>query len=131
MKPGKWSPLPGHIVRAHVQYTDKEQGKSRFPVVVSSDSFNREHPEVIVAFATSSANIHRPQSYDVEISDKHPNFPMTGLARSTTVRCGRLWTIDKRKISTVMGSVPGDLLGDIQKLVVECFQESGQTSAKA
>jgi len=123
-----WSPSPGYIIRAEVQYSDKEGNKSRFPVVVSSSDFNRQHTEVIVAFTTSSRNIRRPQSYDVEISDRHTGFSQTGLAHSTTVRCGRLWTIDKRKISDVIGTVPDNLLLDIQKLVFRCFTVPTKTN---
>jgi len=119
----QWSPSPGHIIHAHVQYSDSEATKSRFPIVVSSSEFNRKHPEVIVAFATSSENIHHPRSYDVEISDRHIDFAQTGLTHSTTVRCGRLWTVDKRKISDVIGIVPANLLMDIQRLVLECFKD--------
>ena len=124
MSSRKWSPTPGHIIRAIVQYSDSEGTKSRFPVVISSSQFNQQHPEVIVAFTTSTLNIRHPRSYDVEISDKHPDFGLTGLTHNTTVRCGRLWTIDKRRISDVIGIVPNDLLVDIQKLVLKCFTES-------
>jgi len=124
MVPQQWSPSPGHIIHTHVQYSDSEATKSRFPVVVSSSEFNKKYPEVIVAFATSSKNIQHPRSYDVEISDKHQQFTQTGLTHSTTVRCGRLWTIDKRKISDVIGIVPDELLNDIRKLVQESFIES-------
>ena len=123
MLPQQKNLSPGHIIRAEVQYSDSEGTKSRFPVVVSSTDFNQKYPEIIVAFTTSSVNIHHPRSYDVEISDKHPEFGLTGLPHSTTVRCGRLWTIDKRKISDVIGVVPGGLLTDIQRLVLECFTE--------
>jgi len=123
MSSRKWSPSPGHIIRANVQYSDSEGTKSRFPVVISSSQFNQQHPEVIVAFTTSTLNIHHPRSYDVEISDRHPDFTLTGLTHSTTVRCGRLWTIDKRRISDVIGIVPNDLLLDICKLVLKCFTE--------
>jgi mRNA-degrading endonuclease toxin of MazEF toxin-antitoxin module len=123
MSSRQWSPSPGHIIRTHVQYSDSEATKSRFPIVVSSSEFNQKHPEVIVAFATSSKNIQHPRSYDVEISDKHPDFIQTGLTHSTTVRCGRLWTVDKRKISDVIGIVPTNLLTDIQKLVLQSFKD--------
>ena len=119
----QWSPSPGHIIHAHVQYSDSEGSKSRFPVVVSSYQFNQQYPEVIVAFTTSTSNVRHPRSYDVEISDKHPDFALTGLTQNTTVRCGRLWTIDKRRISDVVGTVPDDLLLDIHKLVLKCFAE--------
>ncbi len=123
MSSRQWSPSPGHIIRTHVQYTDSEATKSRFPIVVSSSEFNRQYPEVIVAFTTSSENIHHPRSYDVEISDRHPGFAQTGLTHSTTVRCGRLWTVDKRRISDVIGIVPANLLIDIQRLVLECLKD--------
>ena len=116
-----WAPSPGHIVRTEVQYSDSEQTKARFPVVVSSDDFNLHYPEIIVAFITRSANIHHRRSYDVEISERHPDFRLTGLTKSSVVRCGRLWTVDKQKISDVIGAVPQDVLADIQRLVLQCF----------
>jgi len=122
MSPQQWIPSPGYIIHTNVQYSDSEGTKSRFPVVVSSSGFNQQYPEVIVAFTTSSKNVHHARSYDVEISDKHPQFKHTGLTCSTTVRCGRLWTVDKRKISDVIGIVPDELLADINKLVLECFR---------
>lgn len=121
--PQEWYPSPGHIIHTHVQYADSEGAKSRFPVVVSSPEFNRQYPEIIVAFTTSSRNVRHPRSYDVEISDRHPDFGQTGFTHATTVRCGRLWTVDKRKISDVIGAVPDDLLADITRLVLHCFKE--------
>jgi mRNA-degrading endonuclease toxin of MazEF toxin-antitoxin module len=116
-----WIPLPGHIVHAQIQYTDVEGSKSRFPVVVSSEGFNQSHHEIVVAFTTRSMNVHAPQDYDVEISDRHPDFAQTGLTERTTVRCGRLWTLNKRAISNVVGIVPDDLMVDISRLVLRCF----------
>jgi mRNA-degrading endonuclease toxin of MazEF toxin-antitoxin module len=127
MQAQRWDPTPGYIIRAEVQYSDSEGTKSRFPVVVSSLKFNQANPEVIVAFTTSSDNVKQPRSYDVEISDKHRDFASTGLDHSTTVRCGRLYTIDKKKISAVIGVVPDDLLTDIQRLVLECFDRQTKT----
>jgi len=119
----QWSFSPGHIIRTDVPHTDSAQTSYRFPVVVSNSQYNQQYPEVIVAFTTKSTNIRYPRTYDVEISDKHPKFRLTGLTQSTTIRCGRLHTINKRKIYDVIGIVPDDLLTDIQKLVMECFTE--------
>lgn len=121
MAQGSWNPAPGEVVRAAVQYSDSEQTKSRFPVVVSSKTFNERHPDVIVAFTTKSSNIRHPRDYDVEISERRSDFRSTGLVVSTTVRCGRLWSIDKRRILDVIGVVPQDVLRDVQRLVRACF----------
>jgi len=123
MRDDQWTLSPGHIIRTDVPFADSGGTKQRFPVVVSTSEFNREYPEVIVAFTTSSQNIRHPRRYDVEISEKHSDFGLTGLTHSTTVRCGRLWTIDKRKISDVVGIVPNGILVDILRLVRECFRE--------
>ena len=122
MPPQQWVPSSGHIIRAHVPFADSEMTKARFPVVVSSEEFNQKYPEVIVAFTTSTINVRHPRNYDVEISDKRSDFTLTGLTHSTTVRCGRLWTIDKSKIAAVIGIIPDDLLIDILKLVKKCFE---------
>ncbi len=116
-----WSLSPGHIIRTDVPHTDSGETSHRFPVVVSSSEYNRSYPDVIVAFTTRSANVRYPRTYDVEISDKHPDFRLTGLTASTTIRCGRLHTIDNRKIYDVIGTVPAGLIPDIHRLVLECF----------
>lgn len=121
MPKGGWSPSPGHVVYAQVPYSDSERSKSRFAVVVSNRDFNETYPEVIVAFATRSSNVHHPRSYDVLISERHQAFQATGLRESTTVRCGRLWTLDQRAIANVTGVVPDDVLRDIHELVRKCF----------
>ena len=118
-----WTPLPGHIVHAAVQYSDSEQTKSRFPVVVSSQMFNSNHPQSIVAFTTRTLNIHQRRDYDVEISERRSDFANTGLAASTTVRCGRLWSIDKGKIMEVIGVAPDDVMTDVLRLVCDCFKD--------
>ncbi|UCC30642.1 MAG: type II toxin-antitoxin system PemK/MazF family toxin [Phycisphaerales bacterium] len=123
MAQGSWTPLPGHIVHAAVQYSDSERTKSRFPLVVSSRGFNDRHPEVIVAFTTKASNIRHSRDYDVEISDRRSDFKDTGLTESTTVRSGRLWSIDKRKIMDVIGVAPSDIFGDVIRLVRACFAE--------
>ncbi|UCE61089.1 MAG: type II toxin-antitoxin system PemK/MazF family toxin [Phycisphaerales bacterium] len=121
MVQGAWSPSRGQIVRAAVQYSDSEQTKTRFPVVVSSDAFNERYPDVIVAFTTKASNVKHPRNYDVEVSERRSDFRATGLTVSTTVRCGRLWSIDKRKIMDVVGALPEDVLADVRRLVRACF----------
>jgi mRNA-degrading endonuclease toxin of MazEF toxin-antitoxin module len=118
-----WCPHPGDVIHAGVQYSDSEKTKSRFPVVVSSSSFNAGHPDVIVAFTTKSSNIHHPRDYDVEVSNRRPDFHETGFSVSTTIRCGRLWSIDKRRVLDVVGCLPSDILGDVLRLVRQCFRD--------
>jgi len=124
MSPKQWTPSPGHIIRTSVPHTDSPEKSDRYPVVVSSLAYNQQCPDVIVAFATRTSNIHHPRTYDVELSDRHPEFNLTGLTENTTVRCGRLHTITKRKIYDVIGIVPDNLFIDIERLVLECFRES-------
>jgi len=123
MSSQQWTPLPGYIIRTDVPHTDSTESSHRFPVIVSNRKYNQQYPDVIVAFTTRSANIRNARTYDVEISDMHPQFRLTGLTENTTIRCGRLHTIKKQKIYDVIGIVPDDLLVDIKKLVLECFAE--------
>ena len=121
MPKGGWTPSPGHIVYASIPYSDIEKSKSRIAIVISSSAYNKQYQEIVVAFATRSSNIRYPRNYDVCISEKHPKFQETGLRENTTVRCGRLWTLDQRSVANIMGIVPDDLLIDIQKLVLQNF----------
>ncbi|MCP4711647.1 MAG: type II toxin-antitoxin system PemK/MazF family toxin [Planctomycetes bacterium] len=118
----QWALLPGHIIRASIPFSDVEGSKTRFPVVVSSEDFNKKYPEIIVAFTTRSVNIRSPRNYDVEISEHNPDFGLTNLPESTTVRCGRLWTISKKSIQECIGIVPNSALDEINHLVLECFK---------
>lgn len=118
-----WVPSPGHIIRGDVPRTDSETTDPRYPVVVSNSQYNQQYPDVIVAYTTRSSNIKQVRDYDVVISDQHPDFGLTNLPVSTTVRCGRIHTIAQRKISDVIGIVPNDLLTDIQRLVLKSFEE--------
>ena len=123
MSHNDWTPSPGHVLFATVPYSDVEGNKNRMPIVVSSREFNSKHPEIVVAFATRSSKIKHPRSYDVEVPKGHPDFGLTGLTESTTVRCGRLWTIDKKKVYDCVGCVPNGFLTDILHLVRLCFAE--------
>ena len=118
----EWVLLPGHIIRANIPFSDVEGSKTRFPVVVSSEDFNKKYPEIIVAFTTHTENIRVHQNYDVEISDRNPDFGLTNLPESTTIRCGRLWTISKKSIQDCIGIVPNSALNEINHLVLECFK---------
>jgi mRNA-degrading endonuclease toxin of MazEF toxin-antitoxin module len=124
MSTPEWRLSPGHVVYATIPYSDIEGNKERFGIVVSTAEFNETHPEIIVAFSTRSSNIKHPRDYDVVISEHHDSFSLTRLPESTTVRCGRLWTINKDKILDCPGCVPDDILNDIQKLVISCFPEA-------
>jgi mRNA-degrading endonuclease toxin of MazEF toxin-antitoxin module len=130
VSPQQWYPLPGHIIRTEVPRTDSNLKDVRFPVVVSNSEYNQQYTEVIVAYTTRSINVRHPRSYDIEISDNHPQFELTGLTESTTVRCGRLHTVKQRNICDTHGIVPDDLLGDIERLVLECFRKSNTTTTK-
>jgi mRNA-degrading endonuclease toxin of MazEF toxin-antitoxin module len=124
MPPSEWILLPGHIIRTSVPHTDSQDSSDRYPVVVSSKSYNEKYSYVIVAFTTRSSNIKHPLSCDVEISNRHQQFNLTGLEENTTVRCCRLHTINKNNIYAVIGCVPDDLLTDIQRLVILNFQDT-------
>lgn len=124
MRAGGWSLSPGHVVHARIAYSDVEGAKSRFAVVVSADSFNQRYSEVIVAYATRSKNVKHSRGYDVVLSDRHASFSNAGLPESTTIRCGRLWTLDQRAIQDVKGVVPDDLMADVLRLVREAFRSS-------
>jgi len=124
MPTATWIPSPGEVVYADVQYSNSEQTKSRFAVVVSSKRFNAQYPDVIVAYATRSSKVKFAQAYDVAIPKEHREFRRTGLPLPTTVRCGRLWSLDKRSVRHVAGVVPADLFCGIIRLVRECFAES-------
>lgn len=68
---------------------------------------------IIVTFITS--NVDKLLETDVQIFTSHPQFSLTGLAKSSIVRCDKLVTIDKKIVIGEFGEVPQDLMKQIDE----------------
>ncbi|MBI4567420.1 MAG: type II toxin-antitoxin system PemK/MazF family toxin [Planctomycetes bacterium] len=100
--------------------SDQAGWKVRPCVVVSSDSYNAMGSDVIVA-AISSRRRFEAQDIWLPASDKR--FASTGLRRSSTIRCGKLYTYDLRGAPRALGALAPDLLREVLTNVKEAIAE--------
>jgi len=97
---------PGDLFLAPFLYTDLAQEKRRPVCVVSGESFN-QGSDVIVAMVTSRrTRLRAPGVGDVVLED----WQSSGLLASSTLRIGRLQTMESRLLESRLGSLsPHDL----------------------
>jgi len=92
---------PGDLYFAPFPYSDPTQSKRRPVCVVSTERLN-EGPDVIVAMITSSrVRFERPGLGDVPLQD----WEAAGLLAQSTLRVGRLHTMETRLLEGQLGSL--------------------------
>lgn len=92
---------PGDLYLAPFQYADLAQAKRRPVSVVSTEHFH-DGPDVIVAMVTSSrARLRSPALGDVPLRD----WLAAGLLAESTLRAGRLQTMEMRLLTRQLGSL--------------------------
>ncbi len=94
---------PGDILLIAFPFTDFTTLKQRPCIVISAKTFNKTHPDIIVAAITSK--IDHPTSPDeYKLSEKEQlacQLPLPSL-----VKCGKIVTIDQRLVRKQLGALP-------------------------
>ncbi len=76
-------------------FTDLTTTKQRPAVILSSDSYNRTHPDLILAAITSQISAQlQPGEYLLSGSDQKA----AGLPKPSVIKLGKIVTIDPRLI---------------------------------
>jgi mRNA interferase MazF len=94
------------IILIPFPFTDLLSSKVRPAVIVSADP---QGDDLIVAFISSVV----PEVFDkgdVLIANTHPEFPLTGLKRSSVVKVRKLLTISKALALRKLGHFPPALI---------------------
>lgn len=104
---------------AEGELADQDGWKVRTVVVVSSDAYNRQGNDLIVACITS--NPGREEAEDIAFPDTHPDFKRTWLKKSSVIRCGKLYTWDRTDDHRAFGRLPDDVLQEIKKRLAGAF----------
>lgn len=107
----------GQVVLIPFPFTDLTTTKQRPAVILSSDIFNRTHPDIILAAITSQI----PEQLQ---SDEHLLTSMdqkaAGLPKRSVIKLGKIVTIDQRLIRKVLGKLPVETI----KIVKDVFQKN-------
>ena len=97
----------GDVVLVAFPFTDLTTTKMRPALVVSSDVFNQENPDVIVVAITS--RIPKRSSGKHNLLSSHDQ-KLAGLPKPSLIKLGKIVTLDKRLIRRKLGRIPDPTL---------------------
>ena len=103
---------PGQIILAMFP-TSGGGFKARPCLVVSSGGYNRRGSDVVVV--AISSNVSRSDPEDIPILDNHPAFSATKLRVSSVLRCGKLYTFDRKGKYSLLGVLSAELLEEVNE----------------
>ena len=108
----------GEVVLVPFPFTDLTTTKNRPAIVVSSDWYNAEKKDVILSAITSQITSPIPR-------DEYPLTPidlqLSGLLKTSTIKIGKIVTIDKRLIRQRLGKISDESLDIVEKKLINLF----------
>jgi len=101
----------GQVIVVNVPYTGQTGSKPRPAVVVSTASFHRRLPDVIICPISSQPRYHRrPGPGDCPLQD----WKRVGLRHASTVRVSNIVAVERKLIKRVLGTLSADDLSRLQ-----------------
>jgi len=105
----------GQVILVPFPFTDLSTVKQRPALVISSDEFNDESGDVIIAAITSNVDPYR-DSVDVYVLSGVEQT-QAGLPKESAIRLGKIITLDQRLIRSELGSLPSKTLTTVTKII--------------
>ena len=104
----------GQVVVVNVPYSDRSGVKPRPALVISTERFHRDLPDVIVCPISSQPRFYRrPGPGDCPLR----NWPSSGLRYPSTVRVSKILALDKHIVKRALGSLSGPDLARVEATV--------------
>jgi mRNA interferase MazF len=102
----------------NVRFTDQTGAKRRPALIVSTDSFHRKLPDVIVCPISSQPRyFQRPGPGDHPMKD----WRAVGLKHPSTVRISNILAIEKRIINRVLGVLSAEDVSGMEDALARAF----------
>ena len=109
----------GEVVLVHYPFASGTGSKLRPALIVQNDQNNQRMTNVIVAAITSTT--HRSgEATQRFIEVATPAGQQSGLVKDSVVTCENLATITQGRVTRVIGSLPDDVMAEIN----ECLKAS-------
>ena len=114
----------GQVVVVNVTFTGQTGAKRRPALIVSTDTFHRKLPDVIVCPISS-----QPRSFRRPGVGDHPlgHWRGAGLRHPSTVRISNTLAVEKRIIRRVLDELHADDLARVERGLGQAFGFSGET----
>ena len=106
----------GDIVLVPFPFTDLSAIKQRPALVVSADTWNASHADVVLVAVTSQLPVHSSAG---EISLSSADLLAGGLPRASLVRTTKIFTMHQGLLRRTLGTLPGAtvavVLGELRR----------------
>ena len=110
--------LQGQVVLIPFPFTDLTATKQRPAIILSSDSYNRTHPDLILAAITSQVPKHlNPDEFLLSGDD----LKAAGLPKPSIIKLGKIVTIDKRLARKTLGKLSADTINRVMQIFQNQF----------
>ena len=113
---------PGDIILISHPYTDFTSIKVRPALVISSEEYNQRQVDVI--FIPISSSIQKIAQEDIIVESNSSNFPNTGLKKSSIMKCGKIFTAERKLTKRYLGYLSINTLNQIRKKLQVLFSIS-------
>jgi mRNA interferase MazF len=107
------------VLIPHYPHTDYLGSKPRPALIISTSDFNTSTDDVVLV-AFSSQTLQDPK-YSVTVSSSDACFLQTGLKVSSTIRCNKIFAMDKTRLGRRLGHLPDALCGEVKKILSRMF----------
>jgi len=102
-------------------FDDWTGAKVRPAIVISSDDYNRRSENGVFVLITS--NTERRSDFDILLSESHPDFARSGLAKASMIRVDMVWTLKQTLVRKTLGTmskqIQHEILERLRRLVLE------------
>ncbi len=105
----------GQVVLIPFPFTDLTSVKQRPAIVLSSNSYNQTHQDVILAAITSQVPSQlKLDEYLLSASDREA----VGLPKPSIIKLGKIVTIDQRLIRKTLGTLSPDTMNKVKEILL-------------
>jgi mRNA interferase MazF len=102
----------GQVIVVNVPFSNHTGIKPRPALVISTDAFHRDLPDLVVCPISSQPRYHRsPGGGDCPLQ----KWRAVGLRHPSTVRISKILAVDKRIIKRVLGTLSPEDLSQVEK----------------
>ena len=102
----------GHVIVVNIPFSNHTGIKPRPALVISTDAFHRDLPDLIVCPISSQPRYYqRPGSGDCPLR----GWRTVGLRHPSTVRISKLLAVDREIIKRILGVVSAQDLNQVEK----------------
>ena len=108
----------GQVVLIPFPFTDLTTVKQRPAVILSSDTYNRTHPDLILVAITSQIPVRlKPDEYHLSSLEQK----VAGLPKPSIVRLGKIVTISQQLIQKTVGNLPPKTIMKLKEILLSNF----------